>query len=420
MKWRVCLLALGVLTAATFGQPWSEQTPMPYGATTIYSGGCLAAVPESLGATIYGAKGHRTTEFYVYDVTATAWAMRAPVPLGVEGKPVYDGACMVYDGARYVYFVKGNYTLGFYRYDTQADSWREMMNIPLGVYGTKVSGGTDIVYVTQQGRGYLYLLKGYYNEFYLYDIAADTWGVLPPAPVGVNEHWPDGSWLVFDGDSTIYAHKAYYHELWVFHVVASAWDTTARLGMPFIGRSNTRARAGDGSCGTWHDGSFFALKGNGTNQFWQYYAARDSWVERETIPPFGSTGRMKKVRNGGDLVTLGGLLYAQKGNYCNEFWRYTPTPTGVEEGCTLLDASLAKQVATVVRGVLYLRPSPFPLSEREGQGARGRSVLLDVTGRRVMSLLPGPNDVRHLAPGVYFVRANGDRRIADSKVILAR
>jgi hypothetical protein len=31
--------------------------------------------------------------------------------------------------------------------------------------------------------------------------------------------------------------------------------------------------------------------------------------------------------------------------------------------------------------------------------------LLDATGRRVMSLRPGPNDVSRLAPGVYLVRS---------------
>jgi hypothetical protein len=30
-------------------------------------------------------------------------------------------------------------------------------------------------------------------------------------------------------------------------------------------------------------------------------------------------------------------------------------------------------------------------------------ALLDITGRRVMDLQPGPNDIRHVAPGVYFV-----------------
>jgi len=49
--------------------------------------------------------------------------------------------------------------------------------------------------------------------------------------------------------------------------------------------------------------------------------------------------------------------------------------------------------------------------------------LLDATGRTVMDLLPGRNDVRHLAPGVYFVRqgAQAQARVqAVRKVIIAR
>jgi len=33
--------------------------------------------------------------------------------------------------------------------------------------------------------------------------------------------------------------------------------------------------------------------------------------------------------------------------------------------------------------------------------------LLDISGRRVMELQSGENDIRHLAPGVYFVREEG-------------
>jgi YVTN family beta-propeller protein len=51
--------------------------------------------------------------------------------------------------------------------------------------------------------------------------------------------------------------------------------------------------------------------------------------------------------------------------------------------------------ATVVRSVLFLPQSLSPSLP---------ITLLDVTGRQVMVLRPGPNDVSHLAPGVYFVR----------------
>jgi len=55
--------------------------------------------------------------------------------------------------------------------------------------------------------------------------------------------------------------------------------------------------------------------------------------------------------------------------------------------------------ATVVRGVLWLAPA----SDHEPSAAS----LLDVTGRRIMKLRPGANDVSGLAPGVYFAKAGG-------------
>jgi len=54
-------------------------------------------------------------------------------------------------------------------------------------------------------------------------------------------------------------------------------------------------------------------------------------------------------------------------------------------------------VATVVRGVLFLPPA----SSVERLAS---SVLLDISGRQVMALRPGANDVSRLSPGVYFVR----------------
>jgi hypothetical protein len=52
--------------------------------------------------------------------------------------------------------------------------------------------------------------------------------------------------------------------------------------------------------------------------------------------------------------------------------------------------------ATIIRGVLLL--------EGERMDGEGGAGLLDITGRRVMGLQPGTNDIRHLSPGVYFVR----------------
>jgi hypothetical protein len=70
--------------------------------------------------------------------------------------------------------------------------------------------------------------------------------------------------------------------------------------------------------------------------------------------------------------------------------------------------------ATVVRGVLRLG--------KRGQSTTGQSLvfLVDAAGRKVLDLKPGPNDVRHLPAGVYFLSgrmANGEWRVANKVVI---
>jgi hypothetical protein len=75
--------------------------------------------------------------------------------------------------------------------------------------------------------------------------------------------------------------------------------------------------------------------------------------------------------------------------------RLGPFP-GVSEGYSPQLAS-ARLEPTVFRGVLFL-------PEAASRKPEAASCLLDISGRRVMDLRPGANDVRALAPGVYFVR----------------
>jgi hypothetical protein len=82
-------------------------------------------------------------------------------------------------------------------------------------------------------------------------------------------------------------------------------------------------------------------------------------------------------------------------------------PYGIEEG-TKSQVEMTKALPTVVRNILFLPLSHFTL----------HSSLFDLTGRAVMSLRPGANDVRGLAPGVYFIRPVGGKSAA--RVILTR
>jgi hypothetical protein len=85
---------------------------------------------------------------------------------------------------------------------------------------------------------------------------------------------------------------------------------------------------------------------------------------------------------------------------------------GIEEN-PKPQASSHRPSTTIVRNVLLLPPSSLLLHP---------SSLLDISGRKVLELHSGANDVSGLAPGVYFVRAVGGKLSAVScqKVVLTR
>jgi hypothetical protein len=56
------------------------------------------------------------------------------------------------------------------------------------------------------------------------------------------------------------------------------------------------------------------------------------------------------------------------------------------------------------------------MPETEMTNAQYPMTLLDVAGRKAMDLRAGANDVRHISPGIYFVRQASSVR----KVILTR
>ena len=88
---------------------------------------------------------------------------------------------------------------------------------------------------------------------------------------------------------------------------------------------------------------------------------------------------------------VGGSSY-----YANRIWGKLGSFPGVEE--TMNDERVTmNSLPTIVRGVLEL-----PVDSR--QHSAYRAELLDISGRKVIELRAGANDVSRLAPGVYFVR----------------
>jgi hypothetical protein len=76
--------------------------------------------------------------------------------------------------------------------------------------------------------------------------------------------------------------------------------------------------------------------------------------------------------------------------------KFGPFP-GVQE-TTNDEVRRTNRLPTIVRGVLFVSREPSAVSRKP-------LSLLDISGRKVLDLQPGPNDVSRLAPGVYFVRS---------------
>jgi hypothetical protein len=416
-----------VTVSAGGGTGWVQKTPMPAGAKAIKDGGWLAY--DVSKARIYASRGQKQPDFFVYVPVGDYWGARAPWLPGTEGKLPGKGSAGCADGNGIIYATKGNNKSGFYKYDANADVWTQLKDVPLGLSNKKVKGGTDIVWALKGGVGYPYLLKGYKNEFYRYDTGEDSWQTLAPAPVGSNQKWDKGSWLAYDGVSTIYAHKAKYHELWKYDTETDAWDPTALVAMPIPGSAGSK-KSKDGGCGTYLGAAIYALKGGNTQEFWKYTVATNSWVEKETIPAVGVTGKKKKVKAGADIVALGTDLYATKGNKANELWMYTPgafaaVPMPEREGVTS-SSFLVPRSSFIV--------SPNPLASgfvvlRYGLPKAGVAWLrvYNVTGQTVMTqtLVAGRSgvvnvDLRHLSNGVYVVRFASEGFECSQKLVVQR
>jgi hypothetical protein len=117
--------------------------------------------------------------------------------------------------------------------------------------------------------------------------------------------------------------------------------------------------------------------------------------------PFGDSGQAPSERDTSEL--------ARRYKWARYYFDQV---TGVAQQKPNAERRTSNSCPTIVRGVLLLPVSPFTI----------HSSLFDMTGRKVMALHPGRNDVSRLSPGVYFVRqASGVERAASSvrKVILA-
>jgi len=116
----------------------------------------------------------------------------------------------------------------------------------------------------------------------------------------------------------------------------------------------------------------------------------------------------------GIAADASGRIYVLLRTTAGQLYSVYRTPLGIRESGPREVTCF--HLPTVVRDVLFL---PRDMTELPGNSDRvPRPSLLDATGRIAMELKPGANDVRALAPGVYFVRDVQAQAVR--KVVVAR
>lgn len=421
-------------TPATWG--WKEvgEVPVTPSPKPVKKGGWL--VYNAADGLLYAGKGNKTDDFYSFNPVTRDWTELPSIRVnGHYTRPTGKGTRGVSDGGNYIYLTRGNNTLDFLRFDIEFNIWTRLADVPLGPNRKKVKGGNDMVYVSTDEGDFVYLLKGYKTEFLRYNVASEAWEALPDAPAGSKAKWHRGSWLAFDGDHTIYAHKAKYHELWAFDIDSGEWDDTQLTGLPLFVSYNgriKRKRSKDGGSAAWYNGSIYSLKGGNTQEFYQYDPETNEWTDLEWIPAYGTTGRKRKVKQGGDFTAYapGGVFYALKGNKTRELWRYRPAPAGGTDEITrepggVMTAPEQGRMAVALSftnphsgdniGLNYIVPTPGPtriaVFDAIGRVVTEATYQLSTSGSIALQL-------RGVNPGVYLVRLETDNTTASRKLVV--
>ena len=302
-----------------------------------------------------------------------------------------------------------------------------------------------MVYVFTEDTGWIYLLKGYKNEFYRYNTVSGEWDTtLEMVPYGGKLKYSKGSFLVYDGDNTIYAHQARYHSdmyhyMFKYSISGDSWTDTLK-GMPYYclekGRDGKKKKSKDGACGAWYDGTMYALKGGNTQGLYKYFPEEDSWVQlrQDTMPQYTqTTGKKKRVKYGADIVSLGNTaFFALKGNKTYEFWRYVirnevltaapgPVRSGVMAGKVEVRTSefevfpnpIASGFATVRFALPKAGPATVAVYDVAGRVACRQTMMAGRTGSVNL-------DLRKLASGVYLVRLDADSYSTTQKLVVQK
>lgn len=264
-----------------------------------YSGASL----ENDGTSLYFARGNASTDFYKYDVATDEWLNRAPVTMTISvGGDLVNGQ----DG--FLYALRGTLGTQVYRYDLENNSWAARTAMPAAIAGEQRGA---------YANGYLYFFRaGTTNTFYRYSVADNVWLGM----TGVNEFAP----MTTNYSSLSYSSSE--NKLYGFRGLNTTnfwkFDPTAGTNGQWVGPKQVvdgTIALNTGSDLIWNgqEGAssyIYTVRGGGTNGFYRYDMATNSWGVKANLPYSLNTDIKGTWCNGN-------LYFLQAGG--TGFYRYT-------------------------------------------------------------------------------------------------
>ncbi len=265
---------------------------------------------------------------------ASPWVRREDIPLGPARRKVKNAALVYAPSTNKLYALKGGNTNEFYVYDIATDSWDSLPSMPIDPSGKKAKEGCDLTYDPFRGtQGTIWAIKGGGTpDFYAFDIASSTWQAKRPVTVrGFSFRWPKAGGCItyvptHGPEGAVYCAPG--NNSFVFLRYDIDADTWARC--PDVPFNPLRRRACRYGTDMVYDGDsiIYLLKGNNTTEVWKYSTAFDSW-QQTTLDQVSLIGpRNRRVKAGGTITILNNNLFVLKGGNTQEFWSY---PIGVRD-----------------------------------------------------------------------------------------
>jgi hypothetical protein len=338
---------------------------------------------------------------YQYRDPAYLWGMAGRIAWGTDGQLYAAGES--YDTSFSDYFTVVSLTASgterwVYRYGEPGLAANMAMSVVVGHDGSVYVAGSipDSAYMdfavigltSAGGERWVYRLKGAAEGPGLaYSLAAGSDRNIYAA--GMTFGGPYGT------DFTVASLTSTGGERWVYRHARSVDSAEMASSVVWGGDGNLHAAGTCWNAGTGDDFAVISLTPSGTER----------WVRCYDGPAHGEDGA-SSIAYGAD-----GYVYAAGSS----------TGIGTQSDITVAKMDASSGVAEVFGGA---RPAghlgPTTVKSRLCLDRNEPAQLLDAVGRCAVQLRPGANDIRHLAPGVYFCRQQAGGETRTRKLVVQR